>query len=334
LAGTLEPLDFECGRIVYDEPQLGRSEGQRVRLLRGPAADVLDLAFSPDGTAIAAGFNHFPVYLWNLEAATPAPVRLPAEGRYLQGGLFFSPNGRSLWWRRKNGYRVYDRDLREHHALSFANGGVAHGAFASTDGAWVVSRHGMPDHCLIGWELADDEWVRRWVVSIADIVVESITLSPDHRLLALITRSALERPQENPRQVEVWDTASREFRGKGDYPYAYAPTLFFAPGADALVAINDMTLMVWRVPQLGDARLVRNDNRKDFTSAAFHPSGRRLYAASNDGTIQVFDTSTWSRLERFTWQIGKPKAVAVSADGTLAAAGGENGDIVIWDVDE
>ena len=40
-----------------------------MRVLRGADAEVLDLAFSPDGTAIAAGFKHHPVYLWNLEAS-------------------------------------------------------------------------------------------------------------------------------------------------------------------------------------------------------------------------------------------------------------------------
>ena len=95
-----------------------------------------------------------------------------------------------------------------------------------------------------------------------------------------------------------------------------------------------MTLLVWPVPKLGEPRRVRNDSRKDFTAAAFHPSGRCLYASSNDETIQVFDTATWERIERFRWRIGKPKSVAVSTDGTLAAAGGDNGDIVIWDLDE
>jgi WD40 repeat protein len=309
--------------------------GRGVRVLRGPETEILDLAFSPDGTAIAAGFKHFPVQLWNLEAATPAPVRLPAEGGYLPGGLFFSSDGRSLWWRRRDGYRVYSRDTRECRGLSFAIGGVTHGTFASADGTRVISRHGMPEHSLVGWESAKEGWIRRWTVSIADLVVESITLSPHGGLFALVTRWALgPRPQENPRQLEVWDAATGVFRGKGEYQYAYAPTLVFAPKADLLVGINDMTLMAWPVPQLGEARLIRNDSRKDFTSAAFHPSGRRLYAGSNDGTVQVFDTATWDRLERFTWQIGKPKAVAVSADGTLAAAGGDNGDIVIWDVDE
>ena len=72
---------------------------------------------------------------------------------------------------------------------------------------------------------------------------------------------------------------------------------------------------------------------KQFTAMAYHPAGRHLYATSNDTTVHVFDTATWERVTRFTWHLGRLKAVAVSPDGTLAAAGGDNGDIVIWDVD-
>jgi WD40 repeat protein len=303
--------------------------------LHGPEAEVLDLTFSPDGTAIAAGFKHHPVYLWNLEAATPAPVRLTPEGGYSPGGLQFSPDGRSLWWRRIDGRRAYHRDSREYVDLSFAISVATHNAFASADGTRVISQHALPDYLLIGWTVSEEECVRSWTVSIADLSVESLSLSQDGRLFAIVARNAMGRGwEENPRQVEVWDGISGHWLGSGDYPYGYAPTLHFAPGSEQLVGVNDMSLLVWPVPRLGAPRLIRNDSRKDFTAVAFHPSGRRLYASSNDGSIQVFDTATWERIERFAWKIDKPKSIAVSADGTLAAAGGDRGEIVIWDVDE
>jgi WD40 repeat protein len=306
-----------------------------VRLLRGPDAEVLDLAFSPDGTAIAAGFKHHPVHLWNLEAATPAPVRMVAEGGYTPGGLQFAPDGRSLWWRRVDGRGGYDRDTRDYLNQSFAISVTSHNAFASASGVRVISQHAMPDYCLVGWEWTKAGWMRRWTVSIADLALESLTLSGDGAYLGLIARNALGgRWIENPRQVELWDGTTGKVLSTGHYPYAYAPRLHFAPDAHQLVGINDMTLLVWSAPGLGEPRLIRNDNRKDYTAVAFHPAGRRLYAASNDGTVQLFDTENWERVERFSWKIGRPKSVAVNAEGTLAAAGGEGGEIVIWDVDE
>lgn len=307
-----------------------------MRVLKGADAEAIDLAISPDGTAIAAGFKHHPVYLWNLEAATPAPVRLTTEGGYWPGGLQFSPDGRSLWWRRIGGFRGYNRDTRGYADPSFGVAGVTHGICASADWSRVVSQHGIPNHCLIGWEPTPDGWNQAWTISIADLSVESITLSADGRFLALISRVALGRGwAENPREVEVWDgTTGRNNHGKGIYPYGYSPSLLFAPDSRVLVGINDMSLLVWQVPNLGEPRLIRNDSRKDFTAIAFHPTGRHLYAASNDETVHVFDAATWERIGRFTWQIGKLKSLAISADGMLAAAGGEHGEVVIWDVDE
>ena len=94
-----------------------------------------------------------------------------------------------------------------------------------------------------------------------------------------------------------------------------------------------MTLLVWPLPAGGDPRRVRNDNRKHFTALAYHPSGRLLFATSNDATVHAFDAHTLDRVNRFTWHLGELRAVAVSPDGTLAAAGSATGDVVVWDLD-
>ena len=305
-----------------------------MRLLKGAEAAVRDLAFSPDGTAVAAGFEFAGVYLWNLEAASPAPVRLDTEGGFEPGGLHFSADGRSLAWQSLTGRREYDRGTRQYTDQSFAGEGVTHGAAHSADGSRAVSSHGLPDFCLIGWRFAEGEWVRTWRLSTADLVIESLTLSADGSLFAMISRSALgSKWATNPRRIEIRDAATHSLLGTGDYPYNYRDPLLFSPDNRQLVGFNGMTLLVWPVPELGEPRLVRNDTRKKFTAMVHHPSGRHLFATSNDTTVHVFDAATWERAARFTWKIGQLKAVAVSTDGTLAAAGGDRGDIVIWDVD-
>lgn len=302
-------------------------------MLQGGDAEILDLAFSPDGRAVAAGFKQLPVHLWNLEAESPIPVRLSTDGRY-SGGLHFTADGRTLAWQEAASRRTYDRDTRAYASQPFSVTQVTHGAFPSADGSLVVSKHGMPDLCLIGWRMGEDGWYRKWTVSIADLQVERPTLSADGSLLAMTVRSALgEKWAENPRKVELWDGSTGLVLGTCDYRYGYAPALHFSPGNDQLIGVNDMTLMVWSVPQMGEPLLIRNDSRKDFTAVAYHPSGWHLFATSNDETVHVFDTSTWERSGRFTWQIGKLKSIAVSPDGLLAAAGGERGDVVIWDLD-
>jgi WD40 repeat protein len=79
--------------------------------------------------------------------------------------------------------------------------------------------------------------------------------------------------------------------------------------------------------------VLHNDNRKEYTGLAFHPSGRYLAATSNDSTVKFYDTSTWQMMHAFDWDIGRLRSIAFSPDGMLAAAGGDKGKIVIWDVD-
>jgi WD40 repeat protein len=68
-------------------------------------------------------------------------------------------------------------------------------------------------------------------------------------------------------------------------------------------------------------------------AAAFDPTSRHLFAARYDATVHVFDAAGWGCRVRYDWGIGPLRAVAVSPDGTLAAAGGERGEVVVWDVD-
>lgn len=79
--------------------------------------------------------------------------------------------------------------------------------------------------------------------------------------------------------------------------------------------------------------VIRNTSRKDFTGMAFHPSGKYLAATSNDETVKLYDTTIWEVSRTFTWKIGRMRSIAFSPDGTLAAAGSDKGQIVVWDVD-
>jgi hypothetical protein len=78
---------------------------------------------------------------------------------------------------------------------------------------------------------------------------------------------------------------------------------------------------------------LRNTNRKEFTGIAFHPSGKYLAATSNDETVKLYDTATWDVAHTFTWKIGRMRSVCFSPDGSLAAAGSDKGQVVVWDGD-
>lgn len=315
-----------------------------MRVLKAVDAPVEGLIFSPDGRAIAASLRNMGVYFWNLDVAVPSYVRFQELERLdRNGGPVFSADGQSLRWSVQRVLRTYDRESRQTSSdTTFLYKGANHIVFTA-DGLQVISRHGMPDYRLIGWRYADNMWVQMWSLSTADRAVDSLSLSADGRLLAMLCRPALEpRWAEKAFQLKVHDARTNADRGSGDYGYKVeAKKLLFSPEARQLVGLNGMTLLVWSIPDsgnLGSPKLVQNTSRKSFTGMAYHPNGRRLFVSSNGeetgaATLQVFDTVTWNRTEQFTWNLGNLKSVAVSPDGTLAAAGSDHGEIVLWDVD-
>ena len=113
------------------------------------------------------------------------------------------------------------------------------------------------------------------------------------------------------------------------YPYEWQP----APDGRAVAVRGTYQIDLFRTDQLGAAPLrLTNDSRRHFTGMAFHPSGRCLAAASNDTTVKLYDTTTGA-FRAFTWELGRMRSVCFSPDGTLAAAGSDKGQVVVWDVD-
>jgi WD40 repeat protein len=66
---------------------------------------------------------------------------------------------------------------------------------------------------------------------------------------------------------------------------------------------------------------------------AVHPNGTVACSRTN-GTVCLWDVERRQLLRTLDWKMGKLVSVAFSPDGTLGAAGTEDGKVVVWDVDE
>jgi WD40 repeat protein len=226
---------------------------------------------------------------------------------------------------------VYDRDDR----TVTSEPAVPSGTFGIAPTAKrAVSLLGLPKYELAGWKFKEGEWVRQWNISTRALSVLEPTLAPSGDRFAMFARTTnAARWWEQPMCVEVRDATTGKLAAAGSYPYSYHGKLAFHPRGEQLVCAHEMTLVAWELPTGGAPRLAPNDNRKHFTALAYHPDGARLFATSNDATVHVFDTRALERTKRYTWRLNRLSALAVSADGALAAAGSATGDVVLWDVD-
>lgn len=76
-----------------------------------------------------------------------------------------------------------------------------------------------------------------------------------------------------------------------------------------------------------------NLGKTHFLSVAWHPSGTFYATANGDGTVDYWDGTTGERRESFAWEVGKLHDVVFDTNGDRAACSSKTGEIVVWDVD-
>jgi WD40 repeat protein len=73
--------------------------------------------------------------------------------------------------------------------------------------------------------------------------------------------------------------------------------------------------------------------KRPAVDLALHPNGQTLLLADGSKRVTQFYTDSGRPVNSFDWGVGKVSCVDMSRDGTLAAAGGEKGQVVAWDAE-
>jgi WD40 repeat protein len=119
----------------------------------------------------------------------------------------------------------------------------------------------------------------------------------------------------------------------GKLATSFSPRLTFAPDGRALFAWDNRVLERWDVAAGRRTGQRPAPGRAYYRGLAVHPSAQVLVTASGDGQARYWRADTLSPAGALKWPVGKLHAVAFSPDGMLAAAGGDKGQVVVWDVD-
>jgi WD40 repeat protein len=293
---------------------------------------VRALAFSPDGRVLAVGAEYRGVSVHDLAGGDLATSFEPHDfpGRVVIG---FEPAGRVLLVVTAGGRLRFDLDSHARAEVGprdpAARGRLLSFGSSADGGRLVTVQSEVGRYLLIGWEATTVGWERRWSAEVGELSDPAVAPAGDRV-------AVLAGPTPNRwagYRLQVRDAATGEPVGDGAYDYSLLARPHFRPDGRQLVAAHDRYVLVWDARVLGKPALVRNDSRKHFTAAAYHPSGRYLFTTSSDATVSVWDTDSWVRVKRLAWDIGELRAVAVSPDGLLAAAGSDRGRVVVWDVD-
>lgn len=281
---------------------------------------VHDLAFLPGGRLITSGDDA--TRLWDVSTQTELTwwiaghavnLAVSPDGRWVVG----AGSGRLWRWEVDGNFRSLLR-------------GEYNGGFAtfSPDGRFVV-RHGGFE-CQLFRSAVEGEDPGRWGGPPAGRSQSygPLVFSPDGRLLATADEGG------SGSLIALRDGDTGEVRSSL-WPSVTTPRatrLAFSPDGKLLASIHGPTLVLWDMVtrrEYGRGRVAK----KPFMGVTFTTDGSRMLTASNDTHLRVWTAPTWDQTTIYGWDAGKLGCVAVSADGTLAAAGGSTGKVVVWDLD-
>lgn len=289
---------------------------------------VYDLAFTPDGRLLTSADDA--TVLWN--STTHAELRrwggyalrlaVSSDGRYAAG----AGSGAAVLWPLDGGPAVdLVRGVYHTEHLVFTPDGRE--VVGTGDLNTPLRRWGVPGGAAVpgGWAESTTSW--EYAVPFC--------FHPDGSVLATLSPLLGDKgPQLGPAVfLRASATGQQVARLTPDPGRTPPPArLAFSPDGKVLAGVCGVSVVLWDV----DAReqiARRKPNGKLVNALAFTPDGQRLLTAGNDESIRVWVAPTWAEATGYAWKVGKLGCVAVSADGTLAAAGGSTGKVVVWDLD-
>lgn len=271
--------------------------------------EVADVAFSPDGTHLAAACGSTVHLLDGHDGRELGRLRHRRNTMGVIWSVAYSPDGRTIaTGSGDHTARIWSRDGHELRCLRHLTvlGFVRDVAF-SADGRWLATAAG--DHAARLW----DSLSGRQLLKVShDKPVWSVAISPEGNLIA----SAGEDDT-----VRLWSAPGghRILRLQQTNPLAVA----FSPTGRLVAASGERT----RVWDTRDGREVSSVAQPSW-SVAFSPDGRWL-AISGKGTVRVVDV--FGAVEHASYPHGDlVTAVAFSPDGQRLATACHDGTVRVW----
>lgn len=289
---------------------------------------VTSLAFTPDGTTLAAGGYE----TIQLASAADAKVRARLETKpgYVKA-LAFSPDGKllaaghyqavTLW---NPGEQKPVKQLKGHRAY-------VTGVAFSPDGRRLATS-------------SEDETARIWDVAKGTTIatlkghsypVNAIAFSPDGKLLA--TAAGDETRVTKPGEVKLWDAETgEEIRTFPEHAKA-ATGVAFSPDGKRLVSTSfDEKVNVYEVAT-GKALGFFGGHSRPTNAAVFAPNGELVISASGGravgkNEVMVWNVATGETVAAIEGHTAKVSAIALAPSGRTLATGSYDQTAALWNV--
>lgn len=341
---------------------LAAQEPRLQHTFTGSDKQVLCIAFSPDGKALASGGQDLKVQLWDLATGKSLGV-LPELG-FIRS-LTFNRDGTALVTCTtgvQGRITLWNMVTKESVASEKPAGDVLFAAF-DRDGRTVV----WVDHARIPNEDSEDRGiayattVKRWntvsnehssILSICKDdgsfnvnirceqdgprmaikgythTISAVAFSPDDRLVA---------GGDDRGIIELWDLIKAKQIAAHTHPngfLSFGVSLTFSPDSKILASGGgDKTVRLWDVATGNNTATLSGHDAQVF-SVAFSADGRMLASSGWEQTVKLWDAATRKNVGNMNTGSEAVNCVAFSPDGKTVASGGSDGVIKVWDVSE
>jgi len=370
MASLLAAAAWRLAPTAQTRYGLLQSLAQPVRgVLTAQSGVVTALAYSPDGTKMAAGYSDGTIRLWDLAShrlistatwgAAPLALAFTSGGRVLQvadnaavgswdlaartritalpvtgvsGGtaVTFSPDGTTLATGDANGnIRLWSTATQQEIGAPMSSDVQPVDAVAFSSDGTLVAAASSDGNVQL-WNAATQQEAGPALVAGA-AEVDALAFSPDGKTLATGGRDGTAR---------LWDVSTGSQTGATMATgYAVGALTFGAGGTTLATAENDGTTELWNVTtQTQTGAPLTAPGSAGVSSLAFSPNADALATGDSNGTIELWSPAAFHQASAplAVGTVGLPAAghapAVLSASGRVLAASDGHGTVQAWDV--
>jgi WD40 repeat protein len=185
------------------------------------------------------------------------------------------------------------------------------------------------------WSICDGKPINPdepYLIHQAKWFTHGVAIRTDAKIVATAEDRTGGAPRVHRRIIVRDGKSGKEIAELGETAGSFYTRLLMAVDGRATYAWDNELLERWDLKSGKCTAHIRAPGRAHFQGIAAHPSGRFLLTVSGDGTARSWDATELSLENATRCGVGKLHSVAVSPDGGLVAAGGDRGQIALWDI--